>query len=658
MPEFDGPPEEEDDVLDITMGREISRPEPQPWPADEPITPFSVDDKRPLPLPGPPEGDLPLRLPVYRLPWSDQPIRAEDILGHFDCWIGEVQDTHYDTADGLLGLKQVIDVVRVGVAWGTNNEPTTHEMPQAGCNPTPATTTAVPWPLRHDQELYHVSVGDAVAIITGRDGVNYFFVDDLPFPAVVIKNTASTNEDQAGGAGLLDLKVRRKAMSGDPTSAVATLADMLTAAGAEVEISYVKPLGPDNMHHGYRTGDIIHIQKRGRYYYALPTADKFAAVLVDAGPDSEADFTDGGWYWALEYDRTVAYTNNDWTSTQARRRATEMSGNKGRWVKALNSAEVASDTHHLPTVTAPATGVAIPSGATYVTIHMHADPATGEVWYFFDHALPGILWAKAYANWTNSAGNGSYVACHPCDDKDGANENVAITFNVYLPRTAEQDPNVRDDEVIAYTFDGAGVRVCITGYLDDKIGTVKWWTGATADIPLGWALCDGANGTKDLSGRFIMCLDADGQADENAVDGAGGFRAHGGDENDHDDHNLGTALGSHDIGAALADHDVGAALDDHTEAEVAAALADHPAHSHDLSYQALMGAGAGVALDKVVTEDFGPQAHSGTGNSDDDLAHSGTAGHSGSVSHSGTVSHSETDNRPRYFVLAAIQRIN
>ena len=36
-----------------------------------------------------------------------------------------------------------------------------------------------------------------------------------------------------------------------------------------------------------------------------------------------------------------------------------------------------------------------------------------------------------------------------------------------------------------------------------KGGIIKW-SGAVADIPGGWALCDGTNGTPDLRNRFIV----------------------------------------------------------------------------------------------------------------------------------------------------------
>jgi microcystin-dependent protein len=35
-------------------------------------------------------------------------------------------------------------------------------------------------------------------------------------------------------------------------------------------------------------------------------------------------------------------------------------------------------------------------------------------------------------------------------------------------------------------------------------GIIVMWSGAVADIPTGWALCDGTNGTPDLRDRFVV----------------------------------------------------------------------------------------------------------------------------------------------------------
>ena len=52
-------------------------------------------------------------------------------------------------------------------------------------------------------------------------------------------------------------------------------------------------------------------------------------------------------------------------------------------------------------------------------------------------------------------------------------------------------------------------------------GMIILWSGAIADIPGGFALCDGNNGTPDLRNRFIV-----GAGDMYAVDGTGGSANH------------------------------------------------------------------------------------------------------------------------------------
>ncbi len=36
------------------------------------------------------------------------------------------------------------------------------------------------------------------------------------------------------------------------------------------------------------------------------------------------------------------------------------------------------------------------------------------------------------------------------------------------------------------------------------VGGIILWSGAVVDIPSGWALCDGSNGTPDLRNRFVV----------------------------------------------------------------------------------------------------------------------------------------------------------
>ena len=40
-------------------------------------------------------------------------------------------------------------------------------------------------------------------------------------------------------------------------------------------------------------------------------------------------------------------------------------------------------------------------------------------------------------------------------------------------------------------------------------GGIIMWSGTIATIPAGWALCDGTNGTPNLTGKFIVHADSD-----------------------------------------------------------------------------------------------------------------------------------------------------
>ena len=56
-------------------------------------------------------------------------------------------------------------------------------------------------------------------------------------------------------------------------------------------------------------------------------------------------------------------------------------------------------------------------------------------------------------------------------------------------------------------------------------GVIVAWSGAVSAIPTGWVICDGANGTPDLTDRFVLHADADA-AGTNNVDETGGASAH------------------------------------------------------------------------------------------------------------------------------------
>jgi hypothetical protein len=106
----------------------------------------------------------------------------------------------------------------------------------------------------------------------------------------------------------------------------------------------------------------------------------------------------------------------------------------------------------------------------------------------------GVYWARATQNWTNVSGNGSFVACETVADRDGAPLANPRSVTVYLPRHGFGDPNVRTNDVIGYQVDDQGEAICVTDYMDDKIGTIKMWSGDPQQVGRGWRIYATATG--------------------------------------------------------------------------------------------------------------------------------------------------------------------
>ena len=81
------------------------------------------------------------------------------------------------------------------------------------------------------------------------------------------------------------------------------------------------------------------------------------------------------------------------------------------------------------------------------------------------------------------------------------------------------------DSVSSWTLSNEAIQNIASVYADTK-GTVNFnnfnaanfkgiivaWSGLIANIPTGWGLCDGTNGTPDLRGRFLRMLSKPGNS--------------------------------------------------------------------------------------------------------------------------------------------------
>ena len=61
-----------------------------------------------------------------------------------------------------------------------------------------------------------------------------------------------------------------------------------------------------------------------------------------------------------------------------------------------------------------------------------------------------------------------------------------------------------DDKVLRSDFNADNQKIDAALKAAVPAGLIAAWSGAASAVPAGWALCDGANGTPDLRGRFLV----------------------------------------------------------------------------------------------------------------------------------------------------------
>ncbi len=82
-------------------------------------------------------------------------------------------------------------------------------------------------------------------------------------------------------------------------------------------------------------------------------------------------------------------------------------------------------------------------------------------------------------------------------------------------------PNTSTDRTI--TLPDATGTLSVEGI---PTGVIVMWSGAITNIPAGWVICDGTNGTPNLTDRFVIHADADSGGTRN-VDATGGSHTSG-----------------------------------------------------------------------------------------------------------------------------------
>lgn len=133
------------------------------------------------------------------------------------------------------------------------------------------------------------------------------------------------------------------------------------------------------------------------------------------------------------------------------------------------------------------------------------------------------------------------------------------------------------------------------------VGGIIMWSGTIANIPTGWKLCDGQNGTPNLLGRFVLAADSDTQGRLKIGNKNAGYTTH------------------------------------------TLTLAEMPPHNHDVpGYKMLKFDGVGIYNGGVVNGEAGKYPN---------------LGEFGSIIPASVGGGAEFDIMPPYYVLAYIMRV-
>lgn len=224
---------------------------------------------------------------------------------------------------------------------------------------------------------------------------------------------------------------------------------------------------------------------------------------------------------------------------------------------------------------------------------------------------------------------------------EGTWNSYALLSSIPVPASASSPGSLSDQRVRAGVIAGVGGSI--------PVGGIIMWSGTVANIPSGWRLCDGGGGTPDLRGRFVA-----GAGGSYSVGNTGGadtvtlttsqMPSHNHSGPSHTHSSGGLSIGSN--GGHR--HNVNIRTSPPTSSEAHA----HGAHNISPSNNRLAGAPVGTGSSSSDNVDNGIRNVSNHSHSI-----SGSTGSSGTGNTGSTGSGSSHENRPPYYALAFIQRV-
>jgi microcystin-dependent protein len=170
----------------------------------------------------------------------------------------------------------------------------------------------------------------------------------------------------------------------------------------------------------------------------------------------------------------------------------------------------------------------------------------------------------------------------------------------------------------SYVFStGAGVEEVISTSLFIPSGIITMWSGSIATIPLTWALCDGTNGTPDLTEKFVV--------------------------------------GANQSGGTFAQGEEGGYADSIIPTHTHGATSTDSGHVHGLRYRAVGADPAGSGLSVTSASNAFTGAVSYNYNSSDRMSDSGAASITTTIASTGESATNK--NLPPWFALAYIMKL-
>lgn len=160
-------------------------------------------------------------------------------------------------------------------------------------------------------------------------------------------------------------------------------------------------------------------------------------------------------------------------------------------------------------------GAAVPDGPYKMRFAIYDVPTGGDA-----------LWTETY-DALQVKGSAFHVLLGSVNPIGASIFNSADRYlGVQLANDAELSPRQKIASVpyamVAETVpDGSITAAKLAAGAAIPPGLISMWSGPADQIPVGWKLCDGTNGTPDLQDRFVV-----GAGSEYAVGATGGEKAH------------------------------------------------------------------------------------------------------------------------------------